>query len=287
MPSWTWLLLAGVTCALPGSTPAASRLRGLTARSGAGGRLPPPRGWGPRPRPGERITDGLAGDRQRRTALWSLAVVAAALVTLASGRLFVGLAAAVIVVAAGTVVCAALVARLAERRRRALRAALALLDAELSAGAREADALHAAAAVAGESGSCLREAAAVARGGGDVSPTFAAGGPQFAPLAAAWHVRSSCGAALAEIVGKVEHDLAAGDARRREADAALAGPRSSAALLSGLPVLGVALGSVVGAHPLHLLCTTGPGSMLLLVGVLLDAAGLLWMQRLVRSGADP
>jgi len=46
--------------------------------------------------------------------------------------------------------------------------------------------------------------------------------------------------------------------------------------LAGLPVLGVALGQLMGADPLRILLGGGLGGILLLIGTALGCAGLLW-----------
>jgi tight adherence protein B len=79
----------------------------------------------------------------------------------------------------------------------------------------------------------------------------------------------------------VEDDLRARVRHRAELRAATAGPRASAAVLAGLPVLGLLMGSGVGADPWHVLTTTGTGQVLLVAGVALEAAGLVWSRRLV------
>ena len=48
-----------------------------------------------------------------------------------------------------------------------------------------------------------------------------------------------------------------------------------------LPVLGLLMGSGVGADPWRVLTTTGTGQVLLVGGVALEAAGLVWSHRLV------
>ena len=72
-----------------------------------------------------------------------------------------------------------------------------------------------------------------------------------------------------------EHDAAVA--------AALAGPRSSAAVLAALPVLGVLLGIAMDADPLGLLLATPAGQLLCLVGVGFDVLGLLWTRRLANA----
>ena len=47
-------------------------------------------------------------------------------------------------------------------------------------------------------------------------------------------------------------------------------------LLAGLPLVGLAMGSGVGADPWRVLTTTGPGQVLLVAGSALELAGLPW-----------
>ena len=90
------------------------------------------------------------------------------------------------------------------------------------------------------------------------------------------------GCSLAAVAGAVEDDLEA--RRRRRAGTPRRGrrPKASALLLAGLPVLGLAMGSGVGADPWGVLTTTGAGQVLLVAGVALELAGLAWTGRLVR-----
>jgi tight adherence protein B len=81
----------------------------------------------------------------------------------------------------------------------------------------------------------------------------------------------------------VEDDLRARAEAEAELRSAVAGPRASAAVLAGLPGLGLLMGSGVGADPWRVLTTTGTGTVLLVAGVCLEAAGLLWSARLVRA----
>jgi tight adherence protein B len=67
--------------------------------------------------------------------------------------------------------------------------------------------------------------------------------------------------------------------------AQLSGPRASAAVLAGLPILGIALGQGMGAHPLVILATTPVGQLLLVLGTGLAAAGLLWSARITAKAA--
>jgi tight adherence protein B len=80
----------------------------------------------------------------------------------------------------------------------------------------------------------------------------------------------------------VEDDLRARSRHRLELRSATAGSRASAALLAGLPVLGLVMGGGVGADPWRVLTTTGTGQLLLVAGVGLEVGGLAWSARLVR-----
>ena len=66
-----------------------------------------------------------------------------------------------------------------------------------------------------------------------------------------------------------------------EVEASLAAPRATARLLAGLPLVGVALGELIGAHPVAVLIGTAVGRTCALCGVLLAVAGQLWTRALV------
>jgi tight adherence protein B len=100
-------------------------------------------------------------------------------------------------------------------------------------------------------------------------------------LSGAVRLSAHTGASLAEVVTAVEDDLRARQRHRLELRSALAAPRASAALLAGLPLLGLAMGSGVGADPWHVLTRTGAGQLLLVAGVALEVAGVAWSNRLV------
>jgi tight adherence protein B len=209
----------------------------------------------------------------------------------------------------GVVGAVAVRQRTAARRRTASRreeergvAAMVALATELRSGRPPADALVAAATEAGpQTARALRRAAATARLGGDVAAALrAAAEPLSAAqaargraaadveptavrwaLAAAWAVGTRSGAGLAAPVERIADGLTATVALRAELAAQLAGPRATAGLLAGLPVLGAGLATVGGATPLHFLLHTPLGAGCLLGGVLLDVAGLLWTQAIV------
>jgi tight adherence protein B len=137
-----------------------------------------------------------------------------------------------------------------------LRQALAEAAAAVDAGARPGDELGRVAAVPGCSG--LRA------------------------VAAAWTVTESAGGAVADVVDRLGDVLETERQARDALDAALAGPRATMVLLAGLPLLGLALGTSLGADPVGLLVHRPLGWLLLAAGATLDALGVLWTRLLVR-----
>jgi tight adherence protein B len=107
-------------------------------------------------------------------------------------------------------------------------------------------------------------------------------GDALARVAAATRLSTRTGCSLAAVATAVEDDLRARVRHRADLRTATAGPRASAAVLAGLPVLGLLMGSGVGADPWRILTTTATGQVLLVAGVALEAAGLAWSSRLVQ-----
>jgi tight adherence protein B len=195
----------------------------------------------------------------------------------------IGLAALVAAATLAMVVSAARARRRAARRRRDLLTAVRLVVAELAAGSRPGAALEAAAAVTAEHAATFAAAAGVADAGGDVAAVLRSShSGDLEPLAHAWRVGAIAGAPMADVLGRVAAELVDQDCQQRAVAVALAGPQSSSALLAGLPVVGIALGAAMGARPLAFLLGAPGGRALCCAGVLLDAAGVIWTQRLVQ-----
>jgi tight adherence protein B len=172
-----------------------------------------------------------------------------------------------------------------ERSRAELVATVAALQNEYAAGATVADAFTAAAASSGRFGPAVVRAAELARDGNDVAVALHAEG-ELARLAVACDLVSRSGAPLGRLLAGVQADLAADRRTHRAVRTALAGPRSSALLLAGLPVIGVAMGVGMGAHPERVLLHTTAGLIALSTGVLLDLAGLAWTLALSRRAVN-
>lgn len=196
-------------------------------------------------------------------------------------------------------------------QRAALLDAIGLMATELRAGAHPAAAaVTAAEAIATvDSGGAPRKLGlfrpAVARGGGSaahrVLMSVAAGArlgaevpalferhahaePAIADelrrVAAAWTLAERHGVALAELMDAVRADLDASARLSGQIKAQLAGPRSTAGVLAGLPLVGVLLGQAMGADPWTVLTGTPLGQVLLVVGVGLGCAGVAWSGRI-------
>jgi tight adherence protein B len=199
--------------------------------------------------------------------------------------------------------------RVRERRAAAVIALCAVVAGEVRAGRQPGEALVRAVrdfegpgdggvggsggsgAGAPESGGLGETQAAVlaaARFGGDVPGALAAaarrpGAEGLLGLAACWRVAVDQGAGLAAGLDRLEGALRAERDQRAELRAQLAGARSTAWMLAALPVLGLGLGTALGADPLHVLLHTGSGLGCLLVGGLLEGVGMWWATRIVRG----
>lgn len=120
--------------------------------------------------------------------------------------------------------------------------------------------------------------------------SLAAHQPGLTGAVAACRLTQHLGAPLAEVLDRCAHGLAEAERARTDRAVAVAGPRTTARLLQGLPLLGLALGALVGADPLAVLTDGGLGTLALAAGLLLTVAGHRWTRRLVHaaeSGAGP
>ncbi|MEU9159026.1 type II secretion system F family protein [Streptomyces sp. NPDC048424] len=186
----------------------------------------------------------------------------------------------------------------ARERARAARAAevVALCGAvvgELRAGAQPGQALTAAmrrtVAVPGGPGAAEAGVLAAAAFGGDVPGALRQaakepGAQGLAGMAACWRVSVDGGAGLAAGLDRLEGALRAERDRQESLRAQLAGARSTVLVLALLPLVGLLIGTGLGADPLRVLLHTPMGWGCLLAGALLDALGLLWCRRIVRAG---
>lgn len=170
----------------------------------------------------------------------------------------------------------------------ALQSALEVLVGELRVGAHPFGAFTVAAEeVSGRVADGMRAVAARARLGADVAAGLddvAAGSSlpmHWQRLAACWRLAETHGLAVATLMQTAGQDIVERERFAARVTAALAGARTTAAMLAGLPVIGIALGQLIGAQPIAFLLAPGVGGWLLVGGVLLACAGLSWSDRIV------
>jgi tight adherence protein B len=230
----------------------------------------------------------LAPARRRFPVLTFAAAVAVALVVI----LPVG------VVAACSIVGVTLWMR---RRRRvrlgrraaeseALQSALEVLVGELRVGAHPVTAFTIAATeVDGAVSASLRVVAARARLGADVaaglhSVARSSSLPGYwERLAVCWQLAQDHGLAIATLMQTAQRDIVERGRFSAKVDAGMTGARTTAAVLAGLPLLGIGLGQLIGAEPLSFLLSGGVGGWLLVIGVGLACGGLMWSDRITRQ----
>ncbi len=111
--------------------------------------------------------------------------------------------------------------------------------------------------------------------------------PLFADVAHAWALAQRHGLPLADVLAAVVRDLDQRVRFAKQTHARMAGPRTSAVVLACLPLAGIGLGQLVGAQPLRMLSGTIAGQLLLVAGVVLICAGVLWSGRLTRQVVLP
>jgi tight adherence protein B len=179
--------------------------------------------------------------------------------------------------------------QLAERRRAAestaLQAALDVLVGELRVGVHPVAAFDVAAGEVDDSvAASLQAVAARARLGADVATGLkSVAGRSSLPehwerLAVYWQLAQTHGLAIATLMQAAQRDIVERERFSARVNSGMAGARTTAAVLAGLPVLGVALGQLIGADPIGFLLSGG--GWLLVIGVGLACVGLLWSDRI-------
>lgn len=100
-------------------------------------------------------------------------------------------------------------------------------------------------------------------------------------IGVAWHTAERHGLPMVDMLGALRSDLQSRRGFVERTRAGLSGPRATAMVLAGLPLLGVALGQATGARPVQILLGGGLGGILLVVGTALAATGVAWSERIV------
>jgi tight adherence protein B len=129
-------------------------------------------------------------------------------------------------------------------------------------------------------------ATAAARTSGNVGSALRAD-PRSSDLlrgvAACWDVAAGSGAGLASSLTTLADSAREAERARHELRAGLAEPRATAVVLACLPLLGLALGTVLGADPVSWLLGSATGAVVLASGLLLEAVGAWWAWRIASS----
>ena len=277
----TLLLLAAAALAWPPRVPA------RPAGPGSGGSPPGP------PGPGRTSLNGAPGRGRRWSWVLSKTGGGAGISVLAGvlGAAMAGVAGSVAATSAAVTALSLIHSALAGRRERTdltdLIAGLRLLSRELRSGAAPPlAARHAAGAASGVAVVVLTElsSGAGARGapGSGSPPGVGAVADIHARLMAGWELAARAGLAITPMIDAVAMDASERLAADSERAGQVAGPRVSGYVMAALPVLGLLLGAGMGADPVQVLAHTGVGNVLLVVGVTLTCAGLLWSARIVR-----
>jgi tight adherence protein B len=164
---------------------------------------------------------------------------------------------------------------------------LEILVGELRVGAHPVAAFAVAAEeVDGVVAASLRAVAARARLGADVAAGLrtvardSSSPTHWERLAVCWQLAQDHGLAIATLMRTAQRDIVERHRFSNRVDAGMTGARTTAAVLAGLPLLGVGLGELIGAEPVKFLLSDGAGSWLLIIGVSLACAGLLWSDRI-------
>lgn len=100
-------------------------------------------------------------------------------------------------------------------------------------------------------------------------------------LRALWRASQRYGIALEPLVQHVRRSTDTRIRHRKATAASLQGPKSTATILTALPLAGMGLGGTMGAHPVQFLCGGGLGGALLVLGTALVSIGMVWSQRII------
>ncbi len=107
--------------------------------------------------------------------------------------------------------------------------------------------------------------------------------PQLTLVAQAWALSATCGVSLATAVETAARMLRDERALVRRTEVVLAGPRATARLLGGLPLVGLGVAAAFGIDPVHLYAGHPVSRVCLVAGLLLLVFGRWWTGRLVAA----
>ncbi|AQQ14172.1 hypothetical protein CGLAU_00890 [Corynebacterium glaucum] len=109
--------------------------------------------------------------------------------------------------------------------------------------------------------------------------------PELKRVASLWALSATRGIPVKGLLANARDEIDHAVRHRTATDAALAGPKTTATVLSLLPLAGIAMGSAMGANPIDYLTGSGIGAVLLVVGTALVCAGVLVSHEIIRRAA--
>ncbi|AZA12279.1 type II secretion system F family protein [Corynebacterium gerontici] len=110
--------------------------------------------------------------------------------------------------------------------------------------------------------------------------------PDLRTVAHCWRIAERHGIAMAPLLENAERQLRARLHHRQRTNAAMQGPKATAAILCALPLVGMLLGAAMGVNVPQLLVSSFIGNCMLLIGIVLISSGLLWTQRIIRGATS-
>lgn len=240
-------------------------------------------------RPARRLTgigvhpaaggDPVPSGSRRLARLVPFVAGAATLVFLIVGRFSIMVAVASVVATLAYIVDATHTRRRSRRAEATLIVLLGHVVADLKAGALIGAAFSRAASDLPEStppeiADTLKAVTAHVHRGGSAHHVLARR-PELAGIARMWSVAESHGLSAAQMLDQARTRLSARASHRNSTTASLQGPQATAGILAFLPLVGIGLGTSMGADPAGLLFGGGTGGVLLVVGTALLCGGVL------------
>lgn len=105
----------------------------------------------------------------------------------------------------------------------------------------------------------------------------------IASAVAVCRLSHSSGAPMADVLDSCAEGITEAAEAASSRAVALAGPQTSAQMIAWMPLIGVVLGSALGAEPMAFLLGSLLGRIVLGAACILEAAGIVWIRRLVAS----
>lgn len=124
--------------------------------------------------------------------------------------------------------------------------------------------------------------------GGDVASALrrqsaAPGCELLSAVSSAWMVAERSGAPLARSLDRLEATMRDDREIEREVQSGVSPARATGRLMAVLPVVGLTMGSGMGADPVTLLTNTVPGALCLAAGSACACAGVAWVNRIATT----